>query len=130
MLTIRQEQVHPFEGLRRQAFEDRMLRYIRSEFPDHLHEFGEPETRLFIERAIKRGAELDIDTESSVAGLIELMIAFGEEFERSPDRVWARRMMANRVPPPDLRLHLMRSRMMATTHGRIVVSHRFPPDQG
>jgi|GEM_PF-1035979 len=126
MLTIRQSQLDIFSGFRQKIWEDRMVDIVARDYPNRYLEFGEPKVRQSIQFAVKRGGEFGIDTETSIAVLIELMIAFGQEFELSPERAWARRMMANPAAPPDLRLHLMRDRMMTATHGRPVVAHKFP----
>ena len=116
-----------FSTAAQRTWEDQMVSYLAHDFPMRYEEIGEAGARQFIRRAVTRGGEFNIDTQSSVAGLIELMIAFGEAFERSPDRAWAQRMMANREAPPDLRIHLMRERMMASSQGRVVVLHRAEP---
>jgi hypothetical protein len=101
-----------------------MVSYISSDFPFRYEEMGEAGARKLIQAAVKAGAEVGIEVENSVAGLVELMVAFGEQFERSPDGAWARRMMKNQVAPGELRVHLMRERMMARTQGRVVVAYR------
>jgi hypothetical protein len=126
MLTIRQSQLDIFSSFRQKIWEDRMVDIIAHDYPNRYQEAGDPAVRQLIRFAVKRGGEFGVDTETSLAALVELMIAFGQEFELSPNRAWARRMMANRAAPPDLRLHLMRDRMMTTSHGRPVVAHKFP----
>ena len=126
MLTIRQSQLDILGSFRKKTWEDRMVEIIARDYPNRYQEAGDAAVRQLIQFGVKRGGEFGIDTETSLAVLIELMIAFGQEFALSPNRAWAHRMMANRAAPPDLRLHLMRDRMMAASHGRAVVAHRFP----
>lgn len=126
MLTIRQSQIDILGGIRRKMWEERMVGIVAHDYPNRYQDMGEPKVRELVQFAVKRGGEFGIDTETSLAVLIELMVAFGREFELSPSRAWARRMMGNPAAPADLRLHLMRERMMAATHGRAVVAHKFP----
>lgn len=125
ILTIRNEQMQVFSEQSRQQWEDRMTRYIERDFPSRYQEIGDAGARQLIRRAVDKGGSVGIDTEAAVAGLLELMIAFGEEFELSPDRVWANRMLANGEAPAELRIALIRERMMARTEGRIVVPYKF-----
>jgi hypothetical protein len=129
-LTIRPSQMEVFSAAAQRTWEDRMVAYIAHDFPNRYDEMGEAGARQLIRVAVRHGGEFGIDTRSSIAGLIELMIAFGEAFELSPDRAWARRMMANQDAPPDLRVHLMRERMMAISQGRVIVPHRPTPARG
>lgn len=124
VLTIRSSQLDALGVGRQRTWADQMVSYISHDFPNRFQEMGEPGARKLIAAALQRGGEVGIESESGVAVLIDLMIAFGEQFERSPDGAWARRMMANREAHPDLRVHLMRERMMATTQGRVVVAYR------
>jgi hypothetical protein len=123
-MTIRVEQMSAFSRAARQQWEERMVRYIETNFPSRYRDMGEAGARQFIQRAVEKGAGFGIETEGAVAGLIELMIAFGEQFELSPDKAWANRMIANREAPAELRIASMRERMMARTEGRIVVPHK------
>jgi len=123
MLIIRAEQMAVLSEATRWNWEQRMVRYIATDFPSRYQVMGEAGTRKLIHGAVEKGAQFGIDTERALAGLIELMIAFGEQFELSPDRAWANRMIANREAPAELRVTLMRERMMARTEGRIIVPY-------
>lgn len=126
MLTIRPAQFDILGRSRQEVWENRMVHFVARDFPARFQEAGEPKVRQLIQSAVKLGAGFGIVNEGSLAGLVELMVAFGTEFELSPDRTWARKMMANQAAPPELRIHLMRERMMAASHGRPVVAHKFP----
>ena len=126
ILIIRTERTFVLSEDARQKWEQRMLRYIETSFPSRYRDLEEAGARLLIHRAVKKGAQFGIDTERDVAGLLELMICFGEDFELSPDRAWANRMIANGQAPPELRVALMRGRMMARSEGRIVVPYKWP----
>ena len=57
--------------------------------------------------------------------LLQLVVAFGRNFELSPDRGWALEMLAHPTLPPSLKTGMLRERMMNRSQGRVVV--RFEP---
>jgi len=124
ILTIRAPQMDALGLGRKRSWEDQVVAYIANDYPFRYEEMGEAGARKLIQPAVKAGAVVGIESESSVAGLVELMVAFGEDFERSPDGAWAKRMMKNEMAPGELRVHLMRDRMMTRTQGRAIVAFK------
>ena len=122
MLLIRTQQLAVFERDARRAFEDRLVSVVASEYPPSYEVLGEPETRQLIGRAIALGEANRIVTEGGVTALTGLMIQFGETFERSPDRDWAREILAHPKLPGRLKVDLLLERMAGRTQGRVVVA--------
>jgi len=130
MLTVRNAQLILLAEPGNQAVQDRMVRYVESDFPARFAEWGLAGSRAFVQRGLAVAAANGIDTEGAIAVLLQLMIAFGEQFERSPDRDWACELLAHPTLPPSLKMQMLRQRMMATTQGRSIVSFPHKPAGG
>jgi len=122
-LVIRSEQMKALGEASVASFEDRVLRQTATAYPDQYSEMGESGLRSLIRRAIKTARAHGIDTEGGVAVLLELMILFGEKFERSPERKWANEMLRDPDLPGLLKIRLIRERIMSSTQGRPVVPY-------
>jgi len=131
MLTIRDAQLHTLAIASAESFRERMVRHISAEFPARYQEMGEAEARGFVEDGIRKGRAHQVLAQGAVAALIELMIDFGKDFERSPDRDWAQTMLNHPTLPDVVKMGAIRDRMAATTQGRRIVQHRRKePDAG
>ena len=122
-LVIRSEQMTVLGEASVSSFENRMLRQSAAAYPDQYSEMGETGLRNLIRRVIKTARAHGIDTEGGVAVLLELMILFGEKFERSPERKWANEMLRDPDLPGLLKIRLIRERIMSSTQGRPVVPY-------
>ncbi|HBY59491.1 MAG TPA: hypothetical protein DEH78_06685, partial [Solibacterales bacterium] len=60
--------------------------------------------------------------QGGIAVLAELMIRFGTEFSRSPDKAWAWKMLAKPSLPGEVKVAALRERMEAATGGRRIVA--------
>jgi hypothetical protein len=120
LLTIRYEQQLALERDLRERYIDRMVDSVAKDYPRQFDAMGSSGTRDLVGRAIKKGHANHVDTQGGVAVLLQLMIEFGEEFELSPDKAWADEVLAHASLPPQLRVRLMRDRMRARSHGRVV----------
>jgi hypothetical protein len=104
-----------------EQFVERMAHHIAVEFPRHYEEMGEAGTREFISEAIKKGRRHQVAAQGAVAVLIELMLDFGRDFERSPERAWAKTMLDHPTLPDAVKMGAIRDRMMARTGGRRIL---------
>ena len=121
MLTIRATQLSILGRNSRREFEDRMVAHISTGYPRHYARLGEEGARRLVRDAIETGEARGIDTVGAVSVLIELMVEFGERFERAPDRGWAAEILENPALPGQLKVRLIRDRFEARTQGRTVV---------
>jgi len=118
MLTIRRDQLEAFRVLSRSAFVERMVAKIETEFPEQYAQLGRDGATQFVVNAIKKGEESHLDSRYAVGILIELVLDFGEDFQRSPDRRWAKQMLRHPTLPDDVKMTVMRERMTELTQGR------------
>jgi hypothetical protein len=126
VLFIRDEQLAVFRAERVTKFEARMLEHVAQTHPEDYSSLGGAEgVRSFLRRAIDAAASRGIRTERGVSLFIELVLAYGLEFELAPYREWALRMLANSRLPGQMRLTLIQNRLSNLTQGRRMV--RFEP---
>ncbi|MFO0617554.1 MAG: hypothetical protein U0414_33480 [Polyangiaceae bacterium] len=118
MLIARREQVAVFEAEIERRFAERMEAYVARAYPEHHESLGDEGTRRLVERGIERARSLEIDDPHAQAGLILLMVEFGEKLERSPERAWGERMLSSRDLPGPIRVSAVRARFAASTGGR------------
>jgi hypothetical protein len=89
MLTIRKEQMDVLNGYMLRGFIHRTLNQIAKKFPNDCARLKDSGVRELIQKGIEKGARHGIDTELTVAALIELMVEFGPDFEAQPNQSWA-----------------------------------------
>ena len=121
MLVVRKEQVAVFRVEAWKRFAGRMRSYMAAEYPARYQALGDEGTRQLIQKGIEAAERYGIDTEGATAVLIELMVEFGERLERSPDRVWAERILAQPELPGQVKVSALRERLSASTGGRTLV---------
>lgn len=100
-----------------------MAQYARTDFPAAYQQLGETGVLALLRSVIDTGRPLGIESEGSLAVLLQLTLMFGPQFERSPDAGWAQTLMANRSVPESLRMQMLRDRLTSRTQGRSIVRH-------
>jgi hypothetical protein len=120
MFVIRQAQLEVFEHDAREEFVGRLVAHLAMTRPQVCESLGEGATRDFVRRVVERGTKHGIDTEGGVASLADLMLQVGEDFERSPDRAWAQKLLAHPTLPGVLKIDALVARIGGQTQGRIV----------
>lgn len=121
MLTIRDSQLFALREARRRDFVDRLIPRMAAEYPTAHASLQDAGIRKIIERALSTGEVYGIVTEGGVTSVAGLMIQYGETFERSPDREWARQTLADARSHESLRMDLLVERMASRARGRVIV---------
>jgi hypothetical protein len=121
MLTIRNAQMAVFENESRETFIARMVAKIKSEFPDSYRDIGEAGAAGFVRESMIKAAAKQVYSQDAVAILIELLLDFGNDFVRAPERKWAKRMLEHTSLPDHIRLIEIRDRMAKFTQGRRII---------
>lgn len=121
MLVIRNEQMQELAAPAVERFVDEVTQVLADDHPPKVDELGVPGIRATVLAAIEKGEALNIRNEGAVAVLAELMLLFGEDFRRSPDRAYAEKLLAHPTLPDYARVEAARQRMCATTQGRTIV---------
>lgn len=99
-------------------FAEKVEAHIVHTYPEHAHALGKERLRALVESGLEARARLGIRGDGAAVTLIELMVEFGERFERSPQRAWADRMLADAALPGDVKVQAIRARFSAMTGGR------------
>jgi hypothetical protein len=124
MLIIRNEQMHVFGTNMQGQFVDRMVKHLAKEFTVRYTAWRDDGAREFVQRVILAGEQNGVRSIGAVAVLIELMAEFGEQFELSPDKVWARKLLAHPTLPDRPKIDALRDRLASRTGGRTIVQIR------
>lgn len=121
MLTIRIPQLIGLGGDELEQYRERLLGHLVASYPhDHAH-LGDDGLRRHASTAIELGARHGIMGEGSVVTLAELLLEFGEGFERSPDQAWARTILEHPRLPGALKAQLLAERLRVRSGGRRIV---------
>lgn len=102
----------------RAGFEARMESRILAEYPEHHGLLGEEGTKKLISKGIADGERYQLGGDDAVGILIELMVEFGDNFQRIPDRPWIARMLAQLDVPGEVRIMAVCKRIQTATGGR------------
>ncbi len=89
MLKIRPEQNEELSKVAFKDFEDRMVVHIKKHFSEHYKALGEENTRTLIQYGIERAATYEIVSERDVCKYIDLMVAFGPDYDQDHKLPWA-----------------------------------------
>lgn len=125
-LVLRDSQTSALAAVRVRTFEHGMMRMIATEYPRHLAVLGERGVAELIARAVADAPARGITTWGPLGGLIELMVGFGEQFERSPDQAFAQEILAHPTLPAQLKIDLIAERLFLRTGGRRIVPEEGP----
>lgn len=96
MFKIRVEQKVAFRGQALLDYENRVVRHVERCFPEQWATLGDAGVRATIRSGIERAAAHGIVSQRDVCGFIDLMLAFGADFERRC--TWAREILHRRDP--------------------------------
>ena len=121
-MIIRGEQIEALGQVAIERFVVSMLVALENDYPRHWAALGGDGADVFVRRCIATAAALGVTTTGAVAVLVELMLQYGERFERSPDRIWVNNILANTDVPDFLRVGAVRDRLAAWTGGRTFIA--------
>ena len=98
-MRVRKEQVKEFEKRDSSRFEASMVKHIAECYPeenaDLITKGGPGAPRKLVQETIERGEKYNITTEQAVAGLIDLTVAFGRDFEFTPEMSWTHEILTD-----------------------------------
>lgn len=118
MLLIRREQMAAFQTEVERHFAERVEAHIAHSYPKHARALGEARLRALVKTGLEARTRLGIVGDGTAVTFIELMVEFGERFERAPERAWAEQMLADEALPGDVKVRAIRARFDAMTGGR------------
>jgi Domain of unknown function (DUF4123) len=102
---VRPEQFQALGEASRKDFEDRMVRHVCKLFPDPCKTLGEDGVRGLIRHGMARAAVYHLSREADLCKFIELMFAFGRDFDQNPKMPWASlTFLDDSIAEPSLRL--------------------------
>jgi hypothetical protein len=84
MLTISPEQMARFSEVAVKRFEDQMVPFLATHFPDQSRKLGDERVRLLVRYGIDRARAYGIFRERDVCQYISLMFVFGGDFDKNP----------------------------------------------
>ena len=97
MLTIRKEQMAALGAAQVKKFEDRMVTHLQKHFPEQCKKLG-PKLRELVAYGIERAGSYGIVAERDVSRYIDIMLAFGRDFDKDPNLPWAAAALNAKYP--------------------------------
>ena len=89
MLRIAKRQMGVFQKYAVTQFEDRMATHLNKFFPDICKTLGDGPLREAIQYGMRRAKFYHISSERDVCKYIDLMFAYGPDFDKDPALPWA-----------------------------------------
>jgi hypothetical protein len=99
MLTIRATQLGLLHRERIRAYEEEVLAYVTTEFPDAAEQKGADETRALVHRTVGKALGYDLSETAAVRAYVSLAIVFGEGFDVGPENSWVRDILKSAFAP-------------------------------
>lgn len=121
MLVIRKDQMLALSAESERQYDTRLAEYLTAEYPAQVERMGAEGLRSLIDRAKAGGREFRIEGAGAMAVWTELWLLFGDGLRRSPDRMWAERILRHDSLPDYIRVDQVRERLTSRTGGRAVV---------
>ena len=103
------------------SFEQQMLRLIAPGFPDWLSSMGEEGALAYVRTTVASAARQGIVTGPAIGVLVLLKLEFGETFELSPEREWARNILEHPLLPGDIKVKQIAKRLVSGAAGRRII---------
>jgi len=102
MFIVRDQQVR---ALVRDALARWIAAHLRRFFPAECAALGETGLRERIREGISRAVSHGFESEVHISQYLDLMFAFGPDFDSDPALPWARALLAEENLTPDIRMH-------------------------
>jgi hypothetical protein len=94
-VIIRDRQMASLSQANIQRFEDRVAEHLNRSFPANCKILGPSGVEEIIRYGIRRAASHGINLERDVCKYIDVMFAFGRDFDRDPHLPWACRILTD-----------------------------------
>lgn len=94
MLIIREEQWEVLTEYSRKSGEDRFVKSFFQRYPDECGQMGEEALRRRVHRGMKKGKIYGLTMAAHVEQFIDMMFAWGDNFDTSPKLPWATRALS------------------------------------
>ena len=96
MFNIRKEQLEALSQASLKSFEERMVTHLNKFFQPQCQALGDPKTRESIHYGIQRAKTYGIISERDVCLYIDLMFAFGRDFDKDPNYSLAAQILTDK----------------------------------
>jgi hypothetical protein len=121
MLTIREPQIEALSSASVASYIEQTISYLENKYPWWFESVGWKEgARTYILKTMKAGEPLRIRSRGALTTWMELKIQFGEDFERAPDRIWARNILRHPKLTDQIRIDTIQGKFVERTDGRVV----------
>lgn len=116
MIVINPEQQAALNALSRENFIERVTGHLQRFFPQHCAALGPDGVREAIDHGIDRAGGYGIVGERDVVLYLDLMFAFGRDFDTDPNLPWAAAILTDeRIPAPKQRINRLHAAALAHT---------------
>ena len=118
MLVIRREQMAAFERAAESRFEEDAMRHFRATLPAEAEAMGEKTLRRLVRTGMLKGKSYGLEDEYDYLRLMNLMFAFGIDFDESAAFAWARDTLQQKDLEPRHRIDLVTQKALDLAAGR------------
>jgi hypothetical protein len=94
-MKLRKEQMEAFSAAAMAEFEDRLFKRETKLFAEDCKKLGDERVRLEIRGGIERAATYGLTTELAICRFVDVMFAFGRDFDTNKKLPWAREILTD-----------------------------------
>ena len=94
MFKVRKEQMEAYREGALRDFEDRVLTHLRKFYPAEHAALGEEQIRRLVRYGVARARSHGFTSERAACIYIDVMFAFGRDFDRDPALPWANQVLS------------------------------------
>lgn len=115
MLRIRDDQLYALKAPALEDFVDEMVLHVHEFFPDECVELGPDAIRGLVEKGIEKAASFGIVSPRGVCKYINMIMAFGADFDTKPETAaWALPILRDEsIPDPNARMDVLSERALS-----------------
>lgn len=106
-MRIRRDQIDHFSNDATGRFTDRMLAHLRKHFPDRCNILNDEQIRSTIQLGIQRSSSYGVTAERDVCKYIDMMMVFGDDFDRRLDLPWAQQILNAEARHPSAKMEAL-----------------------
>ena len=115
LIALRKEQLDRLSEIALRDFQDRMVPWVRREFPDDFDRLGEEGVRFWVRSARDRALSYGMQTSVEVTGFLSLMLVLGEDFDTRYGNEWIAPILRSTGIPGGEKFRMILERELEST---------------
>ncbi|MCP5158333.1 MAG: hypothetical protein H6975_02775 [Gammaproteobacteria bacterium] len=118
MLIIRQEQLNVLSVYMRNQFTQRMIKHLRTKFPDRTKDLPDERIYVVVQNSIKKAESYGIEYEDDIRCFIEYLVIYGVRLDTREETQWIGNILRRDDLSGAAKINLIDSRELQVLRGQ------------